>query len=92
MKYNTKLQRKKIYEKALEIWKEKRESGNEMGFLCDSIKDLSGVELVDIKNHFPEFMAQKPKPNPRETLTWWMAGTEVRIKALKAAIKLCDNG
>ncbi len=105
MKYKTKLQRKKIYEKASDMLNAdiQRKGVRSYCFpnVCLYISDLAYDNIChdgfDFYNHnvvtlFPELLKQKPKDKV-DGESWWPKNqTKPRIKALKAAIKLCDNG
>jgi len=87
MKYETKLQRRKIYEKAIKELN-KCAKGEALG-LCLLLRDLCSHWMLCqfVPGHFPEMAAQKPKDTCG--LMWWTDGVKApRIKALKAAIKL----
>ncbi len=64
--------------------------------LCVTIQDLtSKFNIADYEDyteqHFPEFYAQKPNRKYDATSWWAIYAKPPRIKALKAAIKLCNQ-
>ena len=62
--------------------------------ICSVIMDLYDISTYnkgEMKKHFPELLAQKPRKVKIHDY-WWIAGwAEPRIKALKAAIELCKK-
>jgi len=89
MKYNTKLQRKKIYERIL---KKFETCGDNWEAICVEIQHLAnGLFLYEVRQIFIEMMQQKPHGVSEGSLWWDEDDVKIRIKALKAAIKLCET-
>jgi len=91
MNYNTKLQRKKIYQAILNQFEVCT------GFyLCWGLEEFTDLNMEKAYRKmgelFPELYAQRPTINFQGSV-WWMTETmdKKRIKALKAAIKLCEQ-
>ena len=90
MKYNTPKQRKKIYEKILKMWiNDKNIYDHICGDIRILINDINSTDFVLVEK-FPELKEQKPKNKPTNSFWWIRESSQPRIKALKAAIKLCE--
>jgi len=91
MKYATKLQRKKIYKDTLSHF-ENYQGGcvciimEKLIFGC--VHEFSDFNAKDIA---PEFYAQKPLHRLMGDVWWRITDRPIRIKAIKAAIKLCEQ-
>lgn len=96
MKYKTKIQRRKIYQKVLSIFEKDKQGKNP--YICQHISILinggwwqeisEGIRPTKIAIWFPELLQQKPE-QAEWSLNWWKDDqTTKRIKALKAAIEL----
>lgn len=93
MEYDTPKQRKKVYEKLINTIKS---SEYWLGFMCNELDHLTEYTIPtgEIFNVFTELWEQRPIGIKYKEDAWYAdsrAFEAVRIKALKAAIKLCET-